>query len=356
MIYARSSSRLLILSTVLSFLFLAEIYFGHVKACSEGSTQSGSDMNVLTVVAVGDILLSRNVGRKIDLAQNPSVPFENVKTYLASADIAFGNLESPIVPGIVPIRRGVVFRCLTRYVPGLVEAGFDVLSTANNHALDQGTDNVEFTVDYLESQKILAVGSRKRGDESSFGRLIRRKGVAVGFLAYSYAAYNDGGAAQNPLVATWHDRERVKEEIRQLSAEADILFVSIHAGGEYRRKPERQKTEFARAAIDAGADAVIGHHPHWIQPVEIYRGKPIFYSLGNFVFDQGHSVETSQGLMVEFRIKNRQMESTRLVPVAIERYCCPAVADSETKKAILTKIGIDSDEIFFQDLEFAAGR
>ncbi|MGW8179585.1 MAG: CapA family protein [bacterium] len=349
---ARSSARLLILSSVLSLISC----FGSLKGASEGSGLTWGEEDILTVVAVGDILLSRNVGKKIDITDNPGVPFENVKQYLATADIAFGNLESPIGPGTVPIVRGVVFKCLTRYVPGLVEAGFDVLSTANNHALDQGTDNVEFTVNYLESHKILAVGSRRIGDQTSFGRVIRRKGVAVGFLAYSYAAYNDGGARQSPLIATWHDREQVIEEISQLKEEVDILFVSIHAGGEYRRKPEKQKTEFAREAIDAGADAVIGHHPHWIQPVEIYRGKPIFYSLGNFVFDQGDSVETSQGLMVEFRIKNRQMESTRLLPVAIERYCCPTVADSETKKDILAKIGLDSDEIFFQGLEFAAGK
>jgi poly-gamma-glutamate synthesis protein (capsule biosynthesis protein) len=266
---------------------------------------------------------------------------------LANADIAFGNLESPIVAGEIPIRRGLVFRCLTRYVPGLVNAGFDVLSTANNHAFDQGREGIEYTLDYLDSQNIVAVGTRKRNDQTGFGRLVERKGVVVGFLAYSYAAFNDGGTNQDPQVATWHDWEGVLEEIGRLKEKAEILFVSIHAGGEYRRQPERRKKEFARAAIDAGADAVLGHHPHWVQPVEIYRGKPIFYSLGNFVFDQGHTWETSQGLMVEFRIKKRKIESARLLPVSIERFCCPRIADKETKNELLARIGMDSDELFF---------
>jgi poly-gamma-glutamate synthesis protein (capsule biosynthesis protein) len=305
----------------------------------------------VTVVAVGDILLSRYIGRKIDQVQNPTVPFENMRMWLSEADVAFGNLESPISRGTVPLRRGVVFRCLTRYVPGLVDAGFDVLSTANNHALDQGEEGLEFTLEYLEAHNIVAVGTRKKGDQKTFGRLVERNGVLFAFLAYSYAAYNDGGTRRNPQVATWHDREMVSREIRQLKDKSDILLVSLHAGQEYRSRPERQTIEFAHAAIDAGADAIIGHHPHWIQPVEIYRGKPIFYSLGNFVFDQGATPETSQGLLVVFRIIDKRLVGARLVPVTIENYCCPSVADTETKSAILKKIGLDSDQLFFPDKE-----
>jgi len=350
--YAKSGFRLLSLFAFLSLSLFLEQMNSAILGCSMVSPED----HELTVIAVGDILLSRHVGKTIDLSQDPNLPFENTRPWLSEADIAFGNLESPIVSGDIPIRRGVVFKCLTRYVPGLVYAGFDVLSTANNHAFDQGDRGVDFTVNYLQSHSILAVGTRKKEDQASFGRVIERKGVKVGFLAYSYAAYNDGGAKENSQVATWHDPEKVKEEIGQLRDNSDVVFVSLHAGQEYRRKPERRKIEFARAAIEAGADAVIGHHPHWIQPVEIYRGRPIFYSLGNFVFDQGHSQETSQGLMVEFRIKRKQIRSSRLLPVAIERYCCPRLADSQLKESILEKTGLDSDEIFFSDERHEAGK
>ncbi len=353
---AKEGFGLPIRSVSLAALFILLGLDGPLQGFSSGPSEELGHQSELTVVAVGDILLSRHVGKKIDLVGDPTLPFKNVSPWLVGADIAFGNLESPIAAGDVPLRRGVVFRCLTRYVPGLVSAGFDVLSTANNHALDQGSDSLEFTLDCLEAHGIIAVGTRKKEDQCSFGRLIEKKGVVVGFLAYSYAAYNDGGAREDAQVATLHDRERVLDEISGLKHKADVVFVSLHAGAEYRRKPEVQKMVFARAAIDAGADAIIGHHPHWIQPVEIYRGKPIFYSLGNFVFDQGDSVETSQGLMVEFRIRNKKLAGSRILPVALESFCCPTLADQETKRAILEKIGLDTDEIFLLRPEFSVGK
>lgn len=335
---------------VLVMFLVSVLWFGGPLSPFEGfavlAERYFMEKNV-TVVAVGDILLSRHIGKKIDQTKDAGVPFANVRQLLTGADIAFGNLESPVVAGDVPIRSGMVFRCLTRYVPGLISAGFDVLSTANNHAFDQGAEGVEFTIDYLDSKGIVAVGTRKAGDENGFGRLIERNGVVIGFLAYSYAAFNDGGEKTDFRIATWHDQEAVKSEIRSLKERVDVLFVSLHAGGEYRREPERRKVEFARTAIEAGADAIIGHHPHWIQPVEVYRGKPIFYSLGNFVFDQGHTLETSQGLMVEFGIRNSALVHARLIPVSIERYCCPKEADLKAREAILDSIGLDTDEIRF---------
>ena len=99
---------------------------------------------ITTLAAVGDILLSRHVGTKIDQANNPNLPFEKIQDILSSADITFGNLECPLSDSGVPIREGLVFRCLIEYVPGLKNAGFDVLSTANNHSFDQGENNLLF--------------------------------------------------------------------------------------------------------------------------------------------------------------------------------------------------------------------
>ena len=112
-----------------------------------------------TLLAVGDIMLSRNVGNKIDKADDINLPFGKLGGLTKGADITFGNLECPLSDSNIPIREGLVFRCLMKYVPGLVEAGFDVLFTANNHAMDQGIAGLEFTIDYLKSQNILTVGT-----------------------------------------------------------------------------------------------------------------------------------------------------------------------------------------------------
>ena len=123
----------------------------------------------------------------------------------------------------------------------------------------------------------------------------------------------------------------------------------MHAGTEYTRKPNQRQIDFARAAIDAGADIVIGHHPHWIQDIEIYQGKPIFYSLGNFVFDQMWSQETREGLIVKIQISNAKVQKAELMPIIIDNYCCPRLADEEEKVKILKKIGIETDIMEFDN-------
>ena len=323
-----------------------------------------------TLLAVGDIMLSRNVGLKIDQTGNPDLPFEKTQDLLGSADIAFGNLECPLSDSKVPIREGLVFRCLTKYVPGLINAGFDVLSTANNHSFDQGAKNIDFTINYLKSQNILPVGTFPSAAPPREGEregVIERNSIKFGFLAYSYSAFNDGKNTAHPQVATMN-LDNLKSDILNLKSRgADIVIVSMHAGIEYTRKPTKKQIDFAHAAIDAGADAVIGHHPHWIQTVEVYpppreegpgevspyflpldgEGEGgvkkshkglIFYSLGNFVFDQMWSQETREGLAVKLNFKGKELKSAELVPVIIDNYCCPRLANETEKATILEKI------------------
>lgn len=301
----------------------------------------------LTIMAVGDILLSRHVGAKIEQAKNPNFPFEKLKTVLESANITFGNLECPLSQNPFPIRKGLVFRCPSKYVPGLLSAGFDVLSTANNHALDQGILDLEFTIDYLKSQNILPVGSGSTLEMAWQPVIIERDGRKIGFLAASYASVNDNGKSTNSYIARVEDTARLKSEIFNLKSKADFIIVSMHAGTEYTRTPNPKQIEFAHAAIDTGADVIIGHHPHWIQTIEIYRGKPIFYSLGNFVFDQEWSRETKEGLLIRLKIENKKLKAAELLPIVIENYCCPRLAGEKEKQAILAKIGLQADEINF---------
>lgn len=301
-----------------------------------------------TIIAVGDILLGRHIGEKIDEAKNPDLPFTKLAPLLSRADIAFGNLECPLSDSAVPLREGLVFRCLTKDVPGLVSAGFDALGTANNHAMDQGPKAIGFTTDYLKSQNILAAGTGKNFDQAHTAQVIKRNDVLYGFLAYSYSARNDGKRSTDPQIATMDNLEVLKNDIRAARGHtADVIIVNMHAGTEYTRKPTTEQIAFAHAAIDAGADVVIGEHPHWIQDIEIYKGRPIFYSLGNFVFDQEWSQDTKQGLMVELRYQAQELKSAKLIPVIIENNCCPRLAAEPEKTAILKKIGLSSDELNF---------
>ena len=305
----------------------------------------------ISLLATGDIMLSRNVGTKIELAQNPDLPFEKVADLLRGADLTFGNLECPLSDLNIPIREGLVFRCLTRDFGGVINSGFDVLSAANNHSMDQGVKGLEFTIDYLTSKSILPVGttsaiSPPHEREMKEG-VIERSGTKFGFLAYSYSAFNDGKNSAHPQISTL-DIGKLKLDIEDIQSRgANFIIVSMHAGTEYTKKPNQRQIDFARAAIDAGADIVIGHHPHWIQDIEIYNGKPIFYSLGNFVFDQMWSRETREGLMVRLAIRDKRLEKAELIPIIIDNYCCPRPATDEEKTAILKKINLDTDTLHF---------
>lgn len=301
-----------------------------------------------TLLAVGDIMLSRHVGFQIGKSNDPALPFAKLVSLLAAADITSGNLECPLSDSQIPIREGLVFRCLTKYVPGLLAAGFDVLSTANNHSFDQGIDKLNFTVDYLRSQNILPFGTGKNFAEAHAGSIIERNHINFGFLAYSYSAFNDGKRSAHPQIATTADYKQLHNDIQNLRSQgADIVVVNMHEGAEYQRKPNQNQIAFAHAAIDAGADIVIGHHPHWIQTIEIYNQRPIFYSLGNFVFDQMWSIDTREGLVVKLNFKNKQFISAELVPIIIDNYCCPRLASDKEKTAILKKINLESDTLVF---------
>lgn len=301
-----------------------------------------------TLLAVGDILLSRHVGFQIDESGDIDLPFKNIGDAIRTADISFGNLECPLDGGNIPIRNGLIFRCLTKYVPGLKNSGFDILSTANNHSFDQGLDNLTFTAEYLRTQSILPVGTGRNFTEAHQGEIISKHSVKFGFLGYSYTAYNDGGKSTHPQIATTDDIEQLKKDIADLrNRGTQIVVISMHAGTEYKRYPAQNQIEFAHVAIDAGADIVIGHHPHWIQNIEIYQNKPIFYSLGNFVFDQMWSQDTREGLIVKLNFKKQKLISAELIPVIIENYCCPRLANDQEKIEILKKINLENDIIRF---------
>ncbi len=306
-----------------------------------------------TLFFAGDIMLSRNVHRKISEANDPTLPFQKTAAVSANADIAFANLESPFnTTGTHFVDGSLIFNADPNSVTGLTVAGFDVLSTANNHALDQGLKGLDLTIDWLKQHQIIPVGTfPTTGGEFDPGQnVISKNKIAFGFLSYSYTAQNDGGKTTSPYIAGYNDLTKLKQDILGMRGHySDVVIVNMHAGTEYTREPTQKQIDFAHAAIDAGADLVTGEHPHWIQTVEQYKGKWIFYSLGNFVFDQMWSQETREGLTVLVTYKNSEIIKIELRPVIIEDYSTPRWANSEETIAILQKINLTSPILFNQN-------
>lgn len=271
---------------------------------------------VTTLLFGGDVMLSRNVAQRARAQKDPAWPFRKIAPLFAAADIACINLESPFSDKGAIMTKGMIFKTEPDMIAGLELAGIDLVSTANNHARDRGSYGLEYTLDHLAAHKIQAVGTAKVEEDAHAGVVIERNGVRFGFLAYTYDANNGNYRDTDPRIAVL-DIDRMHGDVDALKPSCDAIIVAMHAGIEYQPKPNKQQTTFARAAIDAGAAAVIGHHPHVRQPWEWYKQAPIFYSLGNFIFDQFQRKETQIGSIAELVFEGPRLTRARLRTVNI---------------------------------------
>ena len=289
----------------------------------------------IKLVFVGDIMLGRYVDKRIksyDLKLgNNNAPFidNKLRDIIGNADIAVGNLESPLTNIGLHDNLGIEFNADAKYTSRLSSVGFDILGTANNHAVDMGKRGVESTMKALYSNGILGVGTNFGLDGGSSevydchaGVIKEVRGVRVGVLAYSYTEYNDGGESPGKDVCDWGDFERVKMDLVKLKEEVDYAIVMAHTGVENSSEPTIKDQEKFKSLIDSGAAAVIGHHPHVVQRVEEYNGGVIAYSLGNFVFDQIEPEQKVSGIL-EIEINGDGAISYKTIPVKIEDLCCP---------------------------------
>ena len=238
----------------------------------------------ITVTAVGDIMLAGQAGPTV-AARGWGHPFGGTIAELRKGEILVGNLEAPLTGGGTEFT-GKKFRFRTRpeAAAALRRAGFDVLTLANNHIMDFGAEGLADTLTALGRE---GIGHSGAGADLAAARreaLVEVKGRLVAFLAYSltypdafFAAAGRPGTAQGLA-------GRVAEDITRARAKGAYVVVSFHWGAELAEFPKPYQQRAAHAAIDAGADLILGHHPHVLQGIERYRGKTIVYSLGNFVF------------------------------------------------------------------------
>jgi poly-gamma-glutamate synthesis protein (capsule biosynthesis protein) len=270
---------------------------------------------------VGDIMLARSIGARV-LADGPSVVFAGVMPELASADLTVGNLETSISDEGAPAAKGYTFRAPPQTAAALKDAGFDVVSQANNHALDYGPVALADTRRLVEEQGILITGAGADLAQATQPAILERNGLRIAFLGFvdtaAEGSYNEAdwaATATTPGVA-WASTAAITEAVRAAKAEADVVVVMLHAGVEYATTPSASQQTFAEAAIDAGAALVLGAHPHVLQPVVPYHGGVIAYSLGNFVFD-GFDPPANTTAIFEATITSAGVQSWKLVPVSI---------------------------------------
>lgn len=284
-----------------------------------------------TVTATGDIIPARSVNFQSTVRKNFKWSFEETAELLRSADITLINLESPLVENCPLTNEGMIFCGSQRHIEGFEFAGVDVASLENNHIENYGAKGVESTIKLLNQSQILTV----RADGPAFKDV---KGVRFAFLAY-----DDLRNPQNTLLS--ESIEKMTEEIERAKKSADIVVVSLHWGPEYTRQPTKRQKDLAHLAIDAGADLIIGNHPHWIQPVEIYKDKVIVYAHGNFIFDQMWSQETKEGVLGKYTFYDKQIIDAQFFPIYIKNYGQATWPDAKRKEKILNKMREASMEL-----------
>jgi poly-gamma-glutamate synthesis protein (capsule biosynthesis protein) len=255
--------------------------------------------DTLRLYAVGDINLGKHETRDRLLKGDTLYPFAAVADSLRAAHILFGNLESAIaVQRHRSESSAYVFTAPVVAAQTLARAGFDILSTANNHGWDGGQTAVEETMRQLTRAGVLFVGSAMGRPMAEQPVIVRRQGWRVAFFAVTRAwnaSPNDFYGHEGANFVAWGDPRWIFPAVQRMKAEAraDIIVVSVHAGTEMADEPQPSLRRFYEGLIDAGADIVLGHHPHVLQPVVWYHGKPIAQSLGNFIFASGPTTNLS---------------------------------------------------------------
>lgn len=264
-----------------------------------GAANARATSGEVVLSFVGDIMLDSRPGAAVAKGVDA---FAGVGAELLAADLAIGNLECPVARGGAAVSKRWTFRADPRVLP-LLGRYFGAVSLANNHSGDYGKGALVETMQHLAAHSLPFFGAGVDLEGAHRPLFVTRRGVRIALLGYNEFLPRAFEAGPSTPGVAWSEDEQVVHDIRQArAAGADLVIPFMHWGFEHEREASRRQRELAHAMIEAGADAVIGAHPHVTQPIEIFRGKVIAYSLGNFVFDGFSEAEARVGWMLTLRL------------------------------------------------------
>jgi poly-gamma-glutamate synthesis protein (capsule biosynthesis protein) len=302
---------------------------------------------VWTMVAGGDIMLDRGVAKAVTIQKKGvDFPFSGgtaritgrhccsslgwptvvavrtgnagaVRTLLSDADLAVANFENPAPDAFRYHTEGTIFSANPRLIAGLKDAGIDYVSLGNNHIGDAGPKGLLQTLANLDHYGIRHSGAGKNLAAARTPAIMTVDGIKVAILSYDTIAKYYAAGANKPGSAQLTAAGVKVDVAAARKAGAQLVIVYPHWGTEYSPRPFSAEQKLAHAVIDAGADMIIGNHAHWVGAMEIYKGHPIWYALGNFVFDQTWSEPTSEGLILQMTFQGTKLMQVGLQPTVI---------------------------------------
>jgi poly-gamma-glutamate capsule biosynthesis protein CapA/YwtB (metallophosphatase superfamily) len=260
-------------------------------------TQRGKSIKL---AFVGDVMWADRVEDAL-AREGWEYPYLHVKPFLQQADITVANLETPVSGRGAAITKKYAYRSSPAGLPAFKQAGFDLVNLANNHILDYGVEGMLDTFAQLNQSQIRYVGAGRDAQEAYQPVIMQKDGLKVAFLGFSRVVPDHSWKAgeQLPGVAETYNSNPPVESVQRAKNEADVVVVLVHWGKERESKPVEHQTQLAHRYIDAGADLVVGSHPHVLQGFEQYKGKWIAYSLGNFVFTMNPNPVTWESVILD---------------------------------------------------------
>lgn len=268
-----------------------------------------------TLISTGDVLTARTINARSVETNDYVWPWRNTADLLKDADLTFINLETPLVEEC-PIRNsGTVFCGDPRHVEGLKFADIDVINLANNHIGNHGQAGINETLIHLAD--FYTTGIDKPA-------IVEINGMRIAFLGFNLIYPEKPGGH-------WGYPDTVSQQISEVRGSVDLVIAAFHWGTEYTTDLTDDQVSLAHLAIDSGADAVIGHHPHWIQGQETYKGKPILYSHGNFIFDQFWSQKTREGIVTKITFSKSLNPVVEIFPIYIDSTGAPTQSKAPTQ-------------------------
>ncbi|HIJ15986.1 MAG TPA: CapA family protein [Methanosphaera sp.] len=309
---------------------------------------AGTEKGNVSITVTGDVMFGRKMPGVLSL---DSSPYRFVENVTGNTDILLVNTENPFTTSGNAVKPDVPLKASPEYIPLLNGTSGKVISAnANNHVFDYGIEGMEDSIKNLDSNGIAHIGAGANKAEATKPITIEKDGHVITIFNYmdseNFQEYSQSvmpiATDDSPGYSAWDDTESV-EQIKQAKQNgSDIIIVYMHYGNEYSRSPNENQKEISHLAIDAGATAVVGAHTHVTQGIEMYNGKPIFYNLGNFMFDQSNP-NTHTAYFVEFEVKNDNI-TANVYPVYISGYL-PQFMSSSDGESLLSSLTPQCDEM-----------
>jgi poly-gamma-glutamate synthesis protein (capsule biosynthesis protein) len=297
---------------------------------------------VVQMAAGGDIMLDRSLGNVLSQG-GIEYPFAKVAVPLQTADITVGNMESALGDVGEPVAKSYPFQAPPIAAQALAWAGFDVVSLANNHGMDYGPESLRQGLDLLRAAGVEPIGAGLNVGEARTAVIREVNGLRLAFLGYVHVPVEASSnfdteswtaTADMPGLA-WARPEWIVEDITAVRAQADLVIVVLHSGYEYIEPPSPIQMELSQAAINAGADLVIGHHAHVLQGIQFYNGGVIVYGLGNFAFEIDGDPSTA---ILNVWLDDNGVRELQIIPAIIQFGGQPRLAESWEAPAILQTV------------------